>query len=120
MLEHLPDDIRRGLHAARQRNMRESARLCVHLNDAAFPIRRLWDGGFAVDAARAPRLRGMVDIHDGSRHLLRALIIASELDEGEMRYEFKQVTTVGTGPARDYAEEKPAPAGYLSAPPRQI
>ncbi len=114
MLEHLPEDIRRGLDAARHRQQSRGTRLCVHLNDAVFPIRRLWDGGFAVDAARAPRLRGMVDIFDGPRHLLHALIIASELDEGEMRYEFKQVTAVGTGPARDYAEEAPAPAGFLS------
>jgi len=120
MLEHLPEDIRRGLEAARMRGERRGSRLCVHLNGAAFPVRRLWDGGFALDAARAPRLRGVVDIFDGPRHLLHALIIASELDEGEMRYEFKQVTAVGTGPVRDYAEEAPAPSGFLSFLPRLI
>jgi hypothetical protein len=119
MLEHLPDDIRRGLDVARKRAERRSTRLCVHLNDAVFPIRRLWEGGFAIDAARAPRLRGLVDIFDGPRHLLHALIIASELDEGEMRYEFKQVTAVGTGPVRDFVEETPAPSGFLSFLPRR-
>jgi hypothetical protein len=119
MLEHLPDDIRRGLDVARKRAEQRSTRLCVHLNDAVFPIRRLWEGGFAIDAARAPRLRGLVDIFDGPRHLLHALIIASELDEGEMRYEFKQVTAVGTGPVRDFAEETPAPSGFLSFLPRR-
>lgn len=113
MLEHLPDDIRRGLAAARRRDERARARLCVHLGDAAFPIRRLWEGGFAVEAACAPRLRGVVNIFDGPRHLLHALIIASELDEDEMRYEFKRVTAARTRPARDYADEAPEPSGYL-------
>jgi len=114
MLEHLPEDVRRGLEAARQRDTRRGTRLCVHLNDAIFPLRRLWEGGFAIDADRAPRLRGVVDIFDGPHHLLHALIIASELDEGEMRYEFKQATAPGRGPARDYAEDRPAPSGYLA------
>ena len=114
MLEHLPEDIRRGLDAARKRDQRAGARLCVHLNDAVFPIRRLWDGGFALDAVRAPRLRGVVDIFDGPRHLLHGLIIASELDEGEIRYEFKRATAVSSQPPRDYAEETPAPSGFLS------
>ena len=118
MLEYLPEDIRRGLDIARQRAERRSTRLCVHLNEAVFPIQRLWDGGFAVDASRAPRLRGVIDIYDGPRHVLHALIIASDLDADEMRYEFKQVTAVGTGPARDYAEEAPAPSGFLSFLPR--
>jgi hypothetical protein len=113
MMEHLPEDIRRGLVAARREAERKSTRLCVHLGDAVFPIRRLWGDGFAVDAARAPRLRGVVDIFDGPRHLLHALIIASELDEGEMRYEFKQVTVAGTRPARDYADERPEHSGFL-------
>ena len=120
MLEQLPEDVRRGLDAARTRADRRSTRLCVHLDSAVFPIRRLWDGGFALDAARAPRLRGAVDVYDGPQHLLRALIIASDLDEGEMRYEFKQVTAVANGPARDYVEETPAPAGFLSFLPRFI
>jgi hypothetical protein len=120
MLEHLPDDIRRGLDVARLRNERKSHRLCVHLNDAVFPIRRLWDDGFAIDSARAPKLRGLVDIYDGPRHLLHALVIASELEDGEMRYEFKQATEVSYQPARDYVEEVPAPSGFLSFLPRLI
>lgn len=116
MLEHLPEDIRRGLDMARSRRQRRGSRLCVHANDAVFPVLRLGEEGFAVDTGRVPRLRGNVDIYDGPRHILQCLIIASELDGGDMIYEFKRVSTVTETRLRDYAAESPAPFGYLPRP----
>lgn len=116
MLEHLPEDIRRGLEAARMRAQRRRSRLCVHVNDTVFPILRLWDGGFAVDAQRVPQLRGLVDIYDGPRHISQCLIIASESDGGEMSYDFKRATAVTETPVRDYADDSVVPMGYLPRP----
>jgi len=116
MLEHLPEDIRRGLEAARSRSERKRSRLCVHVNDAVFPVLRLWDTGFAVDTRRVPTLRGLVDIYDGPRHISQCLIIASEDDGREMSYDFKRATAITGYPVRDYAVDSAAPAGYLPRP----
>lgn len=116
MLEHLPEDIRRGLEAARSRSLRRRSRLCVHVNDAVFPVLRLWDSGFTVDAQRVPTLRGLVDIYDGPRHISQCLIIASEDDGVEMTYDFKRATAITESPVRDYAVESAAPFGYLPRP----
>jgi len=116
MLEHLPEDIRRGLEAARSRGQRRRSRLCVHVNDAVFPVLRLWETGFAVDARRVPALRGRVDIFDGPRHISQCLIIASEDDGREMIYDFKRATAITDTPVRDYAVDSAAPSGYLPRP----
>lgn len=116
MLESLPDDIVRGIQAAHKRAQRKGSRLSVHMGEAAFPILRLWETGFAVDPARCPRLRGLVDIYDGPRHISQALIIAASADDGEMIYDFKRETVVADGPIRDYAEDRVRPDGYLPRP----
>lgn len=116
MLEFLPEDIRRGLEAARTRAARRGSRLSVHVGDAVFPILRLWETGFAVDARRVPALRGLVDIFDGPGHLSQCLIIASATDGDEIAYEYKRMTLITEAPVRDYAEERPAPTGLLPRP----
>ena len=114
MLEHLPEDIKTGLDAARTRALRRGTRLCVHAGDQVFPIIKLWETGFSVDPQRVPKLRGLVDIYDGPRHISQALIIAADEEDGRVVYDFKRETVVGETPIRDYVEEKPAPAGLLS------
>ncbi|MCC5970465.1 MAG: hypothetical protein JJU15_10965 [Pararhodobacter sp.] len=116
MLEYLPEDIRQGLEVARARAQRRRSRLCVHVNDVVFPILKLWETGFAVDARRVPQLRGLVDIFDGPRHLSHCLIIASDTDGDEMQYEFKRATSITERPVRDYVDESAAPSGYLPRP----
>ncbi len=116
MLEYLPEDIRRGLEAAHRRSTRRRSRLCVHVNDAVFPVLRLWETGFAVDARRVPALRGRVDIYDGPRHISQCLIIASEDDGNEMTYDFKRATAITDSPVRDYAVDSTTPHGYLPRP----
>ncbi len=116
MFEFLPEDIRRGLEAAQARALRKGSRLSVHVGDAVYPILRLAETGFTVDNRRIPALRGFVDIYDGPRHLSQALIIAASEDGAEMTYEFKRETVIHTAPVRDYADERPAPRGYLPRP----
>jgi len=116
MLEFLPEDIRRGLENARKRGARKGSRLCVHVGENVYPIQSLRNDGFSVDHSRVPRLRGLVDIFDGPKHLSQALIIAADEDGDLMRYEFKRETPVTQTPIRDYAEEKIVPSGYLNRP----
>lgn len=116
MFEFLPKDIRDGLRQAERRALRKGSRLSVHAGDEAFPILRLSDTGFTVDSERVPPLRGFVDIYNGPRHIIQALIIAAAEDCGEMTYEFKRETVITDTPIRDYADERPAPAGYLAGP----
>ena len=116
MFEFLPEDVLKGLHAAQARDKRKGSRLSVHVGDEVYPILRLWETGFAVDAERIPPLRGFVDIYDGPRHISQALIIAVEDENGEMRYEFKRETTITDTPVRDYAIDRPEHGGFLPSP----
>jgi hypothetical protein len=112
-VDYLPEDVRKGLEAAQAKAARKGSRLCVHVGESVHPLVQLTDDGFTVDAERVPRLRGLVDIYDGPRHLSRALIIAAAEDGALMRYEFKRETPIKTQPIRDYADEREGPTGYL-------
>lgn len=114
MLENLPDDIRKGLEGARHRAQRRGKRLCVHMGERVYPIMDLTDTGFSVDPARVPPLRGFVDIHDGPRHLSRALIIAADEGDDVVVYEFKRETLIPDTPIRDFVEERATPTGLLA------
>lgn len=116
MLEHLPAEVREGLERARKRSSARSRRLAVHLGDAVFPILRLWEDGFAIDAARLPHLRGFVEVHEGPRLILTCLIQATEVLDGELICTFKRATLALDRAALDYEVETETPAGLL---PRQ-
>lgn len=116
MLEFLPQDIRDAIASAYKRERRRKSKLHVQCGGAVFPILRLWEGGFALDGALSPQLRGLVDIYDGSRHIYQGLIVASETEDGEVHCEFKRFSAVCDQQPLDYCREKDAPAGYLPAP----
>lgn len=113
MLEYLPAEVREGLEAARKRDMRRKSRLRVQLGDQVYPILRLLDDGFTVDAEHASHLRGLVDIFDGARHVFQGLIIASTVENGELICEFKRSTAVTDRPPLDFWKDENAPVGYL-------
>ena len=113
MVDFLPKEVREGLEMARKRDLAKRSRLRLHADDAVFPVRRLWDSGFSLDADEAPNLRGLVDLYDGSRHLYQCLIVASEEAAGEMIYEFKRHTATTDRPARDYWLDEDAPVALI-------
>jgi hypothetical protein len=113
MLEFLPREVREGLEAARRRDLRRRSRLRVQVGQAVLPVLRLWDDGFALDAALATHLRGLVDVFDGARHLWQCLIVASTVENGELICEFKRSTAVTGKAPLDFWQDENAPAGRL-------
>lgn len=113
MLEFLPKEIAEGLAQARKRESGRKSRLRVQVGEAVFPVLRFWHDGFALDADLAPKLRGLVDVYDGSRHIFQCLIVASAVEDGQLVCEFKRNTAVRESAPLDYWREEHAPIGYL-------
>ncbi len=112
MTDDLPRDVLDGLHRARREAQRRKTRLRVCTGDQSFSLLRYWDRGFAL-ASDAPRLRGLVDVYDGARHLSQCLIVASSEDAGERVYDFKRSTPASDRPARDYVVDEGGPVGLI-------
>jgi hypothetical protein len=114
MLEFLPKEVREGLEAARKRDLKRKSRLRVEVGDAVYPVLRFWDNGFALDADFSPgKLRGLVDVYDGSRHVFQCLIMASSIENGELVCDFKRATAVTGRAPLDFWRRDDAPVGYL-------
>jgi hypothetical protein len=113
MTDFLPQSILDELATARRAARRRRATRVVHVGDEAFPILEMSENGLCVDAANAPRLRGLIDIFDGPRHLYQALIVASERRGDLMHYEFKRNTAAVSHAPVDFETSDDRPAGYL-------
>ncbi len=114
MTTYLPKEVQEGLEQARKRDLKKSARLRVAVGDDVFPVLEFRDGGFALDLDNAPKLRGLVDLYDGGRHLYQCLIVASEEDGALMRYEFKRSTAAVDKAPLDFARDENAPIALLA------
>ncbi len=113
MSTFLPKEIQDGLDAARIEAAQRKSRFRVEAGDQNVRVLRLWEGGFSVAAEKAPKLRGLVDLFDGARHLYQALIVASEEEAGELRYEFKRNTAAADAAPLDFARDPDAPIALL-------
>lgn len=113
MTTFLPKEVREGLELARKRDLKRKARMRVAVGDEVFPILEYRDGGFALDIDNAPKLRGLVDLYDGARHLSQCLIVASEEDGQLMRYEFKRSTAATDKAPLDFVRDETAPVALL-------
>ena len=113
MSDFLPKEVREGLELARKQSLRKKSRMKVRAGDKTFTILRYWDDGFSLDAEETPRLRGLVDLFDGGRHLSQCLIIASAEDGGERLFEFKRATIASDNAPLDY-ERQDGPAGLIT------
>ncbi|WP_371156657.1 hypothetical protein [Jannaschia sp. 2305UL9-9] len=112
--QFLSKDVREGLEAARARDRRVSGgKLRVQVGDVWYPIRSCDETGFRVALDVAPKLRGLVEIHEGARLLRTVLIVAAEPTGDMMHYEFKRATAARQTPALDYVRDSTEPAGYL-------
>jgi hypothetical protein len=114
-LYHLPREIREEMARARLlANRRNRGRLRVQVGEDWYPIASFDATGFEVARDAAPKLRGLVEIHDGARMVRSALIVASAPDGDVIRYDYKRATAVRTTPPVDYVRSVDAPAGYLT------
>ncbi len=106
-------EVQAGIDAARKKAMKQRHRLRVEAGGFSVRVVRFLDDGFTLDAETAPRLRGLVDLYDGSTHISQCLVVATDEEDGEMHYEFKRSTPVVDQPPLDYYRAEPAPAGLL-------
>lgn len=113
MSTYVSKEIREGLGAARLASLKKASRLKVETGRDTFPVLALWKSGFSVEADATPPLRGLVDLYDGANHLYQCLIIASEEEHGEMRYEFKRSTVAADSAPIDFERDPLAPVALL-------
>lgn len=106
-------EVQAGLDAARMHSLRKASRLRLDVDGVIYPVLRMWKTGFSVDARDAPKLPGLVDLFDGATHLFQCLIVASEEEEGEMRFEFKRATPVTSHAALDFERSTDAPVALI-------
>ncbi len=109
----LPKEVQLGLDAARRAAHLKSHRLRVEVDGTPYRIVRAWRGGFAVDAADAPHLRGRVDLFDGARHLSQCLIVAASDEGAEWHFDYKRMTEATGSQPIDFERSEDAPAGLL-------
>lgn len=113
MTDFLPKEVRDGLKRAHKQALKKRNRLRVQVGDESYKVLRYWEKGFSLDADNVPPLRGLVDIYDGSKHLYQALIVASDKEDGEMRFEFKRSTATQDRAPLDFERDEDAPIALL-------
>lgn len=116
MSTFLPQEVQAGLDAARKRALKSKSRLRIEVGGHSFTVLRAWDDGFALDADTAPQLRGRVELYDGARLLSQCLIIASEQDAGELRFEYKRMTEASDEQPLDFYRAPDAPVALIGGP----
>jgi hypothetical protein len=110
----LSAEVQAGLEIARKRALTRKNRLRIVVGDKEYPVLRYTDRGFVMDAATAPKLRGLVNLFDGAKHLSQCLIVASTEEFGELTYEFKRETAHADQAALDYVRAPDAPVALLT------
>ena len=113
MSTYLPPDVQAGLDAARKKALKQRHRLRVEADGRSFRVLRFQDDGFTLDIEDAPHLRGLVDVYDGGKHLYQCLIVASEEEANEMRYEFKRHTLAADKAPVDFERRTEAPVALI-------
>ncbi|MFT3690751.1 hypothetical protein [Paenirhodobacter sp.] len=109
-MEILSKDIVDGLRSA---DAGRRSRLRIRTGGDILPVLRCWRGGFSLDAEQIRHLRGLVDLYDGARHLSTCLIVASDVEGGELICTVKRETPVTDHAPLDFERAESAPAGLL-------
>lgn len=109
----LSKEVQQGLDVARLAALKRSSRLRIDVNGKMYPVLRMWGSGFALDAADAPRLRGLADLYNGTDHLFQCLIVATDQEAGEIRFEFKRATAVRDAAPLDFERAADAPVALI-------
>lgn len=113
MSTFVPKEVQAGLESARLNALKTASRLRLSADGQTYPVLRMWKTGFSLDANTAPNLRGFVDLYDGAIHLFQCLIVASDDEGGEKRFEFKRLTAVSTTAPLDFERSVDAPVALI-------
>ncbi|MEQ9243309.1 hypothetical protein [Roseovarius indicus] len=113
MTTYLPPEVQAGLDDARKRALKKSQRLSVQAGEETFRVLEAWDDGFALELAVADHLRGMVDLYDGPTLVSQCLIVASEEDGNQMRFEYKRMTEATGEQPVDFEKPENAPVALI-------
>ncbi|WP_339108416.1 hypothetical protein [Thioclava sp. GXIMD4216] len=112
-MEFLPKDIAQAMREAQTKTAGQRTRLSLKSGEKSWPILRRWRGGLALNADEIDHLRGEVALYEGIRHIATGLIIASEVENGELICTIKRETPVMDRAPLDFVRDPNAPAGYL-------
>lgn len=113
MSEYLPQSLREELLRARQDAAAKRTRLRVEAAGESYRLTKLTRAGFSIAIEDAPKLRGLVDLFEGGRHLSQCLIVAAAEDGDQMVYEFKRNTAAHDGAPLDFERAVDAPIALL-------
>ena len=113
MTTYMSREVQEGLNAARKDALKKSSRLRVGVGEPTYPVLKLSEDGFLVDASAVPPLRGLVDLYDGTNHLRHALILLSEEEDGIVRYEYKLSPAPAKDAPLDFYRDPQAPVALL-------
>lgn len=116
MTTFLSHEVQAGLDAARKAERRRTSRLSLQAGSQSYRVLRAWEGGFALESEVAPHLRGLVDLYEGARLVSQCLIVASEEEADEIRFEYKRVTEATDEQPLDFERAPNAPVGLLGKP----
>jgi hypothetical protein len=110
----LSREVIEGIKRAHLKALQKKNRLRLVVDGNSYPVLRLWDNGFSMDADENLHLRGLVDLYDGGRHLAECLIIHSEDEGNTTTYEFKRRTETHDKPPVDFEIDANAPVALLT------
>lgn len=113
-MEILPKELLAALRDGEAAGKRRRSRLRVVAGEHSYVVLRRWKGGFALDAAGVAQLRGLVELHEGGRHMATCLIVASAIEAGELICTAKRETAVRDRAALDFVRDEAAPMAFLS------
>ena len=105
MSTFLSKDVLAGLEAAQKTSLKKKNRFRVEFNKNHFPVMRLTQNGFCVEAEMAPMIRGLVDLYDGDKHLKQCLIVASKEENGIVHFDYKRNMATQTSAPKDFFQE---------------
>ena len=114
MAEYFSKELHKALEQALKEKRRQKSRIKVVFDGYKYPVIKTWNNGFSVDSSCTPILRGFVDLFEGSRHLSRCLIVASEELSGELRFEFKRSTAANDKVPLDFEKSSKGPVALIN------
>jgi hypothetical protein len=105
MSTFLSKEVLAGLEAAQKTELKKKNRFRVEFNKKHYPVIRLTKRGFCVEAEKAPKIRGRVELYDRDKHLKQGLIVAAKEENGIVYFDYKRNTTTQASAPKDFFQK---------------